>query len=763
MKQKQATQTPVVLWFNEISKHDIPLAGGKGASLGEMTQAGIPVPPGFVVTADCYFSFLEQAGLKEWIRNLLTGLNSNDSKQLAGVASQIKTAITRADMPLEIADRVRQAYREMGGGLVAVRSSATAEDLPEASFAGQQTSYLNVQGEDEVLLAVQGCWASLFESRAIFYRAHQGYDHISVGLAAVVQRMVQSEVSGVLFTVEPVSSDKSKIVIETVWGLGEAIVSGSVTPDYIVVDKENMRILERKVSAQDWKLVRNPNFNWDKEYANVKYPVPENERTLEKLDPDRIIELARLACRIEDHYGVPQDIEWGWEKGKFYILQSRPVTTLRDEELEEIQKITATVILSGAGASPGVDSGPVRIIHSPSEIDRVKKGDVLVTEMTTPDFVPAMKRASAIVTDKGGRTCHAAIVSRELGIPCVVGAGSATTTLKEDQVITVDGGSGKVYGGRIATAKKEKTEAARRIRTATRVYVNLADPELADAIATRHVDGVGLLRAEFIIAHYIREHPRHMLEGGRGEEFTDKLADGLLKFAEAFDPRPVVYRCTDFKTNEYRGLLGGEKYEEMEENPMIGYRGVSRYVRERDIFKLEIEAIKRVRQKHKNLWVMLPFVRTPLELSMVKNILEEEGLRRTNGLKLWIMVEVPSTVILLDKFIDVGIDGVSIGSNDLTQLILGIDRDNSKFADIFDERNDAVMWGMERTITTCVKRGITCSICGQAPSFFPDLTKKLVEWGVTSVSVSPDMIDRTREIVATVEQELGKLPPQTEG
>jgi pyruvate,water dikinase len=395
-------------------------------------------------------------------------------------------------------------------------------------------------------------------------------------------------------------------------------------------------------------------------------------------------------------------------------------------------------------------------VVSASEIDIVRQGDVLVAEMTTPDFVPAMKRAAAIVTDRGGRTAHAAIVSRELGIPCVVGTGAATATLRQDQLVTVDGSQGKVYEGRAearlawAAQEKERWSAVAAIETRTKVYVNLAEPDLADVVAARHCDGVGLLRAEFIVAQ-IGEHPRLAIEEGHSEAWIVKLAEGLRKFASAFAPRPVVYRTTDFKTNEYRNLRGGEKYEEFEENPMIGYRGASRYIRDIEVFRLEIEAIKRVRKQYPNLWVMIPFVRTPLELAGVKQVMEQEGLARSADFKLWMMAEVPSNALILDKFIDVGIDGISIGSNDLTQLVLGIDRDNERFAKEFDERNEAVTWALERLIKTANARGITSSICGQAPSDYPELTQKLVEWGITSVSVNPDVIDKARATIAKAE------------
>ncbi len=743
----------VIVWFNEVSKEDVAIAGGKGANLGELTNADIPIPPGFIVTAAAYFDFLKKSKIADGIRNLLEPLDPDDSKQLQQVATEIKQMILDAPMPPEIAKEINEAYIEMGRGLVAVRSSATAEDLPEASFAGQQRTFLNIQGEENVVVAVQGCWASLFEARAIFYRQQQGFDHFKVGLAVPVQKMVQSQASGVMFTIEPVTSDASKIVIEAVFGLGEAIVSGEVTPDLYVIDKDGQKIVTKKIAKQEWQLVRNPDVG--DEETNIKAPLPPSAQTQQKITDDEIIQLVKIGKRIEDHYQFPQDIEWAKEDGKLFIVQSRPVTTIK--EAAEIEpEIRAPVLLTGAPASPGIASGPVKIVGDPSGIDKVKTGDILVAEMTTPDFVPAMKRAVAIVTDRGGRTAHAAIVSRELGIPCIVGAEQATSALTDGQIITVDGSSGKVYDGKV-TRRIKMTRVGDLLRdaikTRTKVYVNLAQPELADKVAARNVDGVGLLRAEFMVAQ-IGEHPRYMISQNRGHEFVDKLYQGINTFAKAFDPRPVVYRTNDFKTNEYRELTGGQDYEEIEENPMLGYRGASRYITDIDVFQLEVEAIKRVRQNYKNLWVMIPFVRTVDELARTKELMESLGLKRSDDFKLWMMVEVPSNIFLMEKFLEVGLDGISIGSNDLTQLILGIDRDSSRLQDIFDERNEAVLVALERAIRVAKAMGVTSSICGQAPSVYPELTEKLVEWGITSVSVSPDMIGTTREIIAKAEKRL---------
>ncbi len=748
--------TKAILWFDEVNKGDIPIVGGKGANLGEMVHAGIPVPPGFIVTAGAYFKFLKASNLTDEISRYLEDLDVNDSKKLQEVAGLIKDKISSVPMLPDIVQEIKDAYRKLGGGLVAVRSSATAEDLPEASFAGQQSTFLNIQGENEVVTAIQGCWSSLFEPRAIFYRQQQGFDHFRVGIAVPVQKMIQSESSGVMFTVEPLTSDTTKIIIEAIFGLGEAIVSGDVTPDQYLLDKNDIRIIDKKIHKQEWQLVKDIKAPVGKLEPNIKTSVPPSKQAKQKLSDKDIVSLAKVGKTIEEHYQFPQDIEWAKEGKDLFILQTRPVTTMKPMETKILPKIEAKAILTGVAASPGIAVGPVKIINA-SQIDKLKNGDVLVAEMTTPDFVPAMKRATAIVTDRGGRTAHAAIVSRELGIPCVVGTGVATKTLRDGQEITVDGSGGEVYAGKVAEPKTAAPAviSQERIKTKTRVYVNLAEPELAEAIAARHVDGVGLLRAEFMMAQ-IGGHPRYMLHEGKGEQFMEMLAKGITTFVKAFHPRPVVYRTTDFKTNEYRNLRGGDRYEEFEENPMLGYRGCSRYTRETEVFRLEVDAIKKVCQHYDNLYVMIPFVRFVDELARIKRFFVSEGLYQFPNFKLWMMAEVPSNVFLIDKFLDVGIDGISIGSNDLTQLILGIDRDNPKLAPQFDERNEAVLIALEKLIRVSVSKGVTSSICGQAPSVYPELTEKLVKWGINSVSVSPDMIDETRRIIAAIEAKLGR-------
>jgi pyruvate,water dikinase len=746
-----------IAWFNEITKNDIAIAGGKGANLGEMVQAQISVPPGFIVTADAYFEFIKVSKLASEIRFHLSDLDVNDSAKLQEASSLIMNKILASPMPANIAKDIKKAYSKLDAQFVAVRSSATAEDLPDASFAGQQRTFLNMEGVDAVVKAVQGCWASLFEQRAIFYRNEQKFDHLSVGIAVPVQTMIQSETSGVLFTIEPLSNDTTKIFMEAIYGLGELIVSGEVTPDHYLIDKNSFKIVDKKIVTQTVQLIRKKEDQAFTHDTNTLSEVPVSLQSKQKLSDKDIVALAKLGMKIEELYKSPQDIEWAKQGDDIYIVQTRPVTTLKEKkDIDSLPKIEAEPILTGIAASPGIGVGPVKIVSSVDQIGKVEKGDILVAEMTTPDWVPAMKRAKSIITDRGGRSAHAAIVSRELSIPCVVGTEKATTVLSDGQIVTVDAYQGKVYSGKVAEDKSEAapTISYERIATRTKVYVNLADPDLAEVIAARHVDGVGLLRAEFIVAQ-IGRHPRAMLHEGRGAQFVEQLTQGITTFVQAFHPRPVVYRTTDFKTNEYRHLTGGEKYEELEENPMIGYRGCSRYTSEIEVFRMEVEAIKRVCSHYDNLYVMIPFVRFVEEMTRIKNFFIAEGLYQFPNFKLWMMVEVPSNVFLIEKFIDTGIDGISIGSNDLTQLTLGIDRDNAKLAPQFDERNEAVQIAIEKVVKTAIKKGITCSICGQAPSDYPEITEKLVQWGITSVSVNPDMIDKARRTIAAIEEKLG--------
>lgn len=751
---------PLIKPFSELGKRDIPIAGGKGANLGEMFNNGIPVPDGFVVTSNAYYKFIEEMGLMDMIKRELKGLDVEKSKILQEKAENIQKALKETKIPEEIIAEIKRSYHHLCGNTdkpVAVRSSATAEDLPDASFAGQQETYLNKIGWENVVEATRNCWASLFGARAIYYRQRQGFDHFKVGIAVPIQLMVQSEVSGIMFTVNPLTNNKEEISVEAAYGLGETVVSGTITPDQYILDKKGLKIKKKHIVKQTWQLTRAGRIEISRDYQEKQ-----------KLSDKLIVDLAQIGLKLEKHYNHPQDIEWGMAGGKLYMVQTRPITTLEknDEKTVEMQETAVMdiplkdIILDGTPASPGYASGKVKVIHTAKEINLVEQGEILVTEMTNPDFVPAMRKAAAIVTNEGGVTSHAAIVSRELGIPAIVGTESATSMLKTGEVITVNGYQGKIYAGNyLEQLKKLEPEKDyseyKNAKTATKVYVNLAEPEKAKEVAAMGVDGVGLLRAEFMIAE-IGKHPMAFIEEGKSKEFTKKLIEGLEVFAREFNPRPVIYRATDFKTNEYRSLKGGEKYEAEEQNPLIGFRGVSRYIVDQQVFAMEVEAIKHVRNKlgYKNLQLMLPFVRTVDELKECKRILSGMGLTRRGSFELFMMVEIPSNVILLDEFIDAGIDGLSIGSNDLTMLILGLDRDNQKISNIYDERNPAVLWALEKIIRTAKKRGVKVSICGQAPTTYPELTRKLVEWGVTSVSVSPDVAYLTRKIVTESELEV---------
>ena len=748
---------PYIAWFKDVTKEDVNLVGGKGANLGEMTRAGFPVPNGFIITAAAYFYLLEANNLTPQIRQLLEGLDVNKPQELDRVSAQIRHLIIRADIPADLSAAILRAYQQLSPrwshALVAVRSSATAEDLPDASFAGQQETYLNIRGEANLIQAVRQSWASLFTPRAIFYRTQKKFDHFKVGLATPVQLMVQSDGSGVMFTVDPVTNDKTTLVIEAIWGLGELIVQGSVTPDHYKISKTDLAILHKVVTPQDKQLIK-------KRDKNQLASVPKSHQKLPKLSDTQIIHLAKLGVKLHQHYFFPQDIEWALQGKKLYILQTRPITTL--EPPKKSPRSTTPIhldlplLLTGDPASPGIVTGPARFISSPQHIHQLKTGEILVTDMTSPDFVPAMRQAAAVVTNKGGQTSHAAIVSRELGIPCIVGTESATRILTTGSVITVNGSTGQIFKGAphadIVKLIKDHavmaTPASLNLKTATHLYVNLAEPDRANEIAKLNVDGVGLLRAEFMIAQ-IGTHPKKLIHDGKKSLFINQLAEGLETFCAAFNPRPVVYRATDFKTNEYSHLTGGKVYEPAEPNPMLGYRGAFRYIADPQVFDLELAAIKQVREKagYKNLWLMIPFVHTSQELLQVKKLVTTAGLIRSPSFKLWMMVEIPANALLLEDFIKVGIDGVSIGTNDLTMLTLGVDRDNSQVAPAFDDTHPAVLQLIATTIKTAHKFDITTSVCGQAPSDHPNLVTQLVNLGVTSISVNPDALARTREYI----------------
>jgi pyruvate, water dikinase len=765
----------IVVWLENVRKDDVHIVGGKCANLGELTAKGVTVPPGFAVTADAFRRFLEETKIGEVIQKTLTSADGpRDPKQYEEASEEIRKIIESAPMPSDIANEVRSAYRDLERKTsnpqvkVAVRSSATSEDLPDASFAGQQDTYLNVKGEEQLVHYVQKCWSSLYTPRAIFYREEKGFPHEKVLISVGVQKMVDSEVSGVIFTLDPVNGDPSKIIIESSWGLGEALVAGVVRPDRFIVDKGTLQIVHKEIVP---KMVEHvPNHETG---LTVEREVSAERRNAASLGDEQVVELARLARDIEDHYQTPQDVEFAVERSKsgqkVYVVQTRPETfwarMKTPSESGKSPVLDRVVVVQGLAASPGLHAGRAKVVVGLQDAGRMmKEKDILVTRMTNPDWVPYMKIAGAIVTEDGGTTCHAAIVSREMGIPCIVGARNATKLLLTGKEYTVDAKAGVVYQGLVEEVLRPAA-VAQQIPTvipvtSTRIYVNISLPELAEKVAREtHADGVGLLRAEHMMLS-VGKHPRLLIEEGGGQKMVDAFAEGVRKVATPFAPKPVVYRCLDFKPDEFLGLPGGEKYEReaghVGPNPLLGFRGAFRYVKEPDVFRLECRAIRKVREEFKltNVHVMLPFVRTLEDFRNAKKIMEEEGLKRSPDFKLWIMCEVPATVLLIDKFVQEGIDGISFGTNDLTMLILGIDRDDASIQEIYDERNLAVLRAMSHVIRICSEAGVTTSICGQAPSNYPEVVEFLVREGAVSMSVNPDKVIETKQLVAGIEQKL---------
>jgi len=735
-----------------IDKDDVRYVGGKGANLGEMLEAGFSVPSGFVITANAYELFLQENNLDKKILHLLGTVDFKNTDSISQVSTHIRKLIKTSKIPDVIVKQVFEHYSKLGRNtFVAIRSSATSEDSKKASFAGQNETFLDITGEANVIDKVRSAWASYFEPRSVYYR-HENNVLTKGGIALVVQKMIESEISGVMFTIDPVTNNKEKVVIEAIYGLGEYIVQGKVTPDHYEVNKRSFNLETFEIAPQSIMLTK------VKGQAKESR-VPRALQKKQKLKDSEVVSLAKLAEKIEHHYYFPQDIEWAKENGKFYIVQTRPITTIGERKTNPLENVPSTLtkpgkpILVGDPASPGIGIGAVKILKSPKEIGKIKQGDILVAPYTNPDYVPAMKKAAAIITETGGRTSHAAIVSREFGIPAIVGLENAIQHLKDGMAVTVNGSTGEVFSGSVLITQKK--EVASHFKTATKLYVNLAEPELAPAIASKNVDGIGLLRAEFMIAE-IGIHPKKLIQQKKQSVFVNALAEKLEIICRAFFPRPVLYRATDFKTNEYRNLTGGRDFEPIEPNPMLGYRGAFRYVSDPQVFQLELEAIKRVRNTMNltNLNLMIPFVRTIDELREVKKEISKSGLSRSHSFKLFMMCEIPSNVILIEEFIKEGIDGVSIGSNDLTMLVLGTDRDNAEVASVFDERDPAVLWAIERVIKACHKHNIPVSICGQAPSVYPSLVEQLVSWGITSISVSPDAIDDTRNILHRAEQKI---------
>jgi len=777
-----AKDKELVLWFDNLRNTDVSIVGGKNASLGEMIHAGLPVPFGFAVTAYSYERYIVEKKIAEQIYKIIneTVTDPNDPKQYDTASKKIRELMEKTPMPKDIEAAIRVAYSNLNkrfdlkDTFVAVRSSATAEDLPDASFAGQQETFLNVKGADDLIEKVVNCWSSLFTPRAIFYRNEKGFPHEKVFISVGVQKMVNSRAAGVMFTINPVTGNHDEIVIEGNFGLGETVVSGAVNPDDFVVDKSAMKITSRRISRKTVKYIRDP-----KTGKTIHLDIPEEEQKLVCITDTEIMFLSELAKRIEKHYNKPMDIEWAIDQDLSYpenmmLVQARPETVFgsKSHEASKMEETTAQEALKVAvrGISAGrrgYGIGKAKIVLNLDDANReMQKGDILVTGMTDPDFVSFMKMASAIVTDKGGITSHAAIVSRELNIPCVVGTETATQVMKTGQEYTVDSRNGIIYEGIMAQATQPQNNGGAAVThaeaapvTATKIYMNLGTPEMIEQYKNLPFEGIGLMRTEFTMASTIGKHPMAFVEEGKGQEFVDKFADAVAIVARAIQPKPVVVRLSDFKTNEYRNLKGGAKYEIVEENPMLGWRGCSRYISKWYIqaFRLECQAIKKCRSEWnlKNVYVMLPMVRTIWEAKQVLEIMKEESLERNKDFKIWFMAETPAIAIMADEFSKL-VDGFSIGSNDMTQGVLMIDRDSERLGQMgyFDERDPAVKRIIAHLIKIAHENGCTVSICGEGPSNLPDFAEFLVRAGIDSLSVNNDAVIATRKHVASIEKKI---------
>src|SRR5512137_200333 len=749
-------EVPNILWLEEVRKEDIISVGGKGASLGEMASIGLPVPKAFMVTAQAFRRFLIETGLEKKIFASYERLDVENNEALEKAANGAKAMVLKAKIPSALKNDIRKAYKKMDTEdlIVAVRSSATAEDLPDASFAGQQETYLNIKGEAALLEAVQKCWASLYGARAIYYRARQGFDDHTVNISVVVQQLVHSEKAGVMFTSHPITGEPLTI-IEGSWGLGEAVVSGSVSPDKYIFDQRSEKVVDVLVSNKLVEIIA------DGVNGTKLVDVVGARQNAQVLSEEEISKLATYGKIAENHYGIPQDVEWGIMDGTIYILQSRPITTIGNKkEAKQMsgQQQSATIILRGQGASPGVASGKVVIIRDAKDTGSVKEGDILVTKMTSPDMVPAMQKVAAIITDEGGLTCHAAIVSRELGTPAIVGTKTATNVLKMGQLITVDGEKGLVYEGAIAPPAPVAAPSAQqgvagpaKIITATSVKVNVSIPEAATRAAATGADGVGLLRIEHLILG-LNKTPGWFITNNREEDFVKELHDGIKIVLDAFPGKPVWVRTLDAPTDEFRNMMGGEN-EPLEHNPMLGWRGIRRDIQSPDQFRLQVESFKRLwKEGYDNLGIMFPMVSHPDEFLAAKAMMKANGVDVEN-VTLGIMIEIPSSAIMIEEFLKSGIRFASFGTNDLVQYTLAIDRNNENVADMYNPRHPAVLYLIHSAIQMCRVYNVECSICGQAGSD-PKMAAWLVEHGIASISANIDAIAKIREAVARTEKRI---------
>jgi len=751
-------EVPNILWLEEIRKEDIISVGGKGASLGEMASIGLPVPKAFVVTAQAFRRFLVETNLEKKLFASYQDLDVENNEELEKAADGAKAMVLKAKMPTGLRDDIRKAYRKMAKDdlIVAVRSSATAEDLPDASFAGQQETYLNIKGETALISSVQSCWASLYGARAIYYRAKQGFDDNSVNIAVVIQQLVHSEKAGVMFTSHPITGD-SKSIIEGSWGLGEAVVSGTVSPDNYVFDQRSEKVTEVYLANKKVEIVP------DGDHGTKVVDVAKDRQDARVLSDKEIEKLAMYGKIAENHYGIPQDVEWGIVGETIYILQSRPITTIGNKKeakgMTEGHKPSAKILLQGQGAAPGIASGNVVIIRDVRDIGKVKEGDILVTRMTNPDMVPAMRKVAAIITDEGGMTCHAAIVSRELGTPAVVGTKNATNLLNNGQLVTVDGEKGHIYEGILAAAAPTQAAVAAQamaavaapIITATSVKVNVSIPEAAKRAAATGADGVGLLRIEHLILG-LNKTPGWYISNHKEEDFIAELHDGIKIVLDAFPGKTVWVRTLDAPTDEFRNMAGGEN-EPHEHNPMLGWRGIRRDLQSPDQFRLQVESFKRLwKEGSDNLGIMFPMVSHPDQFIKGKEMMRGWGVDVEN-VTLGIMIEIPSSAIMIEDFIRAGINFASFGTNDLIQYTLAIDRNNENVADMYNPKHPAVLHLIHNAIQTCRAYNVECSICGQAGSD-PKMAVWLVEHGITSISANIDAIAKIREAVAKTEKRI---------
>ncbi len=746
------TQNTYLRDISALTIRDAEEAGGKGANMGELVAAGLPVPPGFVLLRDCYRDSMRAGGVDTELaalhREALEAVA--DTVALTERCERMQGLVRKAGIADTVAALTLSAYHALGpDAVVAVRSSATGEDGADASFAGMNATLTNVAGDDGLVAAVTQCWMSLFSPRVITYRASRGFLD-APAMAVVIQQMVDSDKAGVAFTADPSTGALDRVVIEAAFGLGEVVVSGEVEPDTYVVSKETLQPIDIRLGRKTFKIVRGADGH------DTIVDLDDEQAESRVLTDDELRSIAELAIATERHNGNPQDTEWAIADGRTFLVQARPITTLGHTTPPSTDR--HVVLARGLAAAPGTATGRVRVLQSPDEGHRLQEGEILVAQMTNPDWLPTIRRAAALVTDTGGMTCHAAIVARELGVACVVGARTATRDLHDGTTVTVDGARGEVVSGRVeptpaVKAAQRSAPAAVAEATGTRVYVNLAMPDSAETVAAQPVDGVGLLRAELMLTEALGgRHPRDLIARGEQQTLVEKMVSSVGRIAAAFAPRPVVYRATDFRSNEFRGLKGGENYEPVEHNPMIGFRGCYRYVKDPELFALELEALARVREQSPNVALMIPFVRTRWELEECLELVDASPLGRQRGLHRWVMAEVPSVVHWLPEYIGMGIDGVSIGSNDLTQLVLGVDRDSDVCAELFDESDPAVLHAIRRIVETANKFGITSSLCGQAPSTNPAFAEHLVRLGITSVSVNPDAVDATRRVIAAAER-----------